>query len=141
MNVSDLVTEFEQLGVRLWADDGQLRFRAPRGVLTDERKARLVQNKADLLSYLDADTTELVADPDGRHEPFPLTQMQAAYQLGRHQVFDYGGVACTGYLDIAYDATPPADLERAWNQLVRRHDMLRTVVHGDGHQRVLPAVD
>ncbi|NEE02716.1 non-ribosomal peptide synthetase [Phytoactinopolyspora halotolerans] len=142
MNVSDLVTEFEQLGVRLWADDGRLRYRAPRGVLTEERKATLVEHKADLLAYLDADTAELVSDPAGRHEPFPLTQMQSAYQLGRHQVFDYGGVACTGYLDIAYDgAVSPDDLERAWNQLVRRHDMLRAVVHGDGHQRVLPAVD
>lgn len=140
MNVENLVTEFEQLGVRLWSDDGQLRYRAPQGVLTEQRKALLVEHKAELVAYLAADTVILVADRGARHEPFPLTQMQAAYQIGRHQVFDLGGLACTGYLDISYDTVTAPELEQAWNQLVRRHDMLRAAVHDEGHQRVLESV-
>ncbi|TDD06734.1 non-ribosomal peptide synthetase [Nonomuraea diastatica] len=141
MTVSDLVAELDHLGVRLWAEDGRLRYRAPRGVLTEERKARLIQCKAELLAYLEADTATLVADPAARYEPFPLTQMQSAYLLGRHQTYEYGGVACTGYLEIAYEGVAPEHLERAWNELVRRHDMLRAVVDGEGDQRILPSVE
>ncbi|GAA1464315.1 amino acid adenylation domain-containing protein [Nocardiopsis exhalans] len=142
MNVSALVGELQQLGVRLWADEGALRFRAPRGVLTEERRDQLTQHKAALLEYLARDPLEgsLVPDPEHRHDPFPLTQVQSSYLLGRHQAYAYGGVACVSYLEIAFPGIDPGRLADAWRVLVRRHDMLRAVVHGDGHQRVLPEV-
>ncbi|GCB44746.1 non-ribosomal peptide synthetase [Streptomyces sp. NL15-2K] len=142
MNVTDLVTELKNLGVRLWADDGNLRFRAPRGVLTEERRATLAQNKEEVLRLLERDAAfpRLRPDPAGRHDPFPLTPVQSAYLLGRHRAFAYGGIACTSYLEVEFTGIAPERVEAAWNTLVRRHDMLRAVVHGDGYQRVLPEV-
>lgn len=143
MNVSDLVTEFNDLGVRLWAHDGRLRFRAPHGVLTDERRAVLTEHKAELLRHLDRGVSgaDLVTDPAAGTEPFPLTPVQSAYLLGRGTAYDYGGVACVSYLEVSYPGVAPDRLESAWHTLVGRHDMLRAVVHPDGYQQVLAEVE
>ena len=37
MNAHQIVSEMEKDGIRLWEDGGALRFRAPKGVLTEER--------------------------------------------------------------------------------------------------------
>jgi amino acid adenylation domain-containing protein len=82
----------------------------------------------------------LVPDPDGRTEPFPLTDIQQAYWVGRDSTFELGGVAAHGYREIR---VPHLDSERftaALNRLVARHDMLRVVFHSDGTQQVLGTV-
>ncbi|NEA43324.1 amino acid adenylation domain-containing protein [Streptomyces sp. SID11385] len=86
-----------------------------------------------------AATPVLVPDPDHAHEPFPLTDVQAAYSTGRDPRFTLGGVGTWHYTEFDGTDVDLGRLERAWNTLVRRHGMLRAVVE-DGHQRVLPDV-
>ncbi|MGW3968836.1 amino acid adenylation domain-containing protein [Streptomyces ardesiacus] len=81
----------------------------------------------------------LTADPDHAHEPFPLTDVQAAYHTGRDPRFTLGGVGTWHYTEFDGTDVDLDRLEGAWNTLVRRHGMLRAVV-ADGHQRVLPEV-
>ncbi|RMB84899.1 non-ribosomal peptide synthetase [Streptomyces shenzhenensis] len=81
----------------------------------------------------------LVPDPDHAHEPFPLTDVQAAYHTGRDPRFTLGGVGTWHYTEFDGTDVDLDRLERAWNTLVRRHGMLRAIVE-DGHQRVLPDV-
>ncbi|MFJ3946406.1 amino acid adenylation domain-containing protein [Streptomyces griseoaurantiacus] len=81
----------------------------------------------------------LVPDPDRAHEPFPLTDVQAAYHTGRDPRFTLGGVGTWHYTEFDGTGVDLDRLEHAWNTLVRRHGMLRAVVE-DGHQRVLPEV-
>ncbi|MGQ4512788.1 amino acid adenylation domain-containing protein [Streptomyces sp. DW26H14] len=81
----------------------------------------------------------LVPDPDHAHEPFPLTDVQAAYHAGRDPRFTLGGVGTWHYTEFDGTDVGLERLERAWNTLVLRHAMLRAVVE-DGHQRVLPDV-
>ncbi|BBG02546.1 MULTISPECIES: non-ribosomal peptide synthetase [Pseudonocardia] len=135
-----LLIDLENLGVRLWADSGKLRFRAPSGVLTEEHRAALRAHRDTVLTLLQHDDTAdaLTADPAAAHEPFPLTDVQASYLLGRSDAFDYGGVACHGYVEVDFDELDPERLERAWATVVARHDMLRAVVELDGSQHVLP---
>ncbi|MGW7456538.1 non-ribosomal peptide synthetase [Streptomyces sp. NPDC054797] len=147
MNANDLLEEFRSAGIRLWREGQQLRFRAPRGVMTDQRLADLRRCKAELLAVM-ADTTaspgEPVwqAHPQEREQPFPLTDIQSAYLFGRNSAFDYGGVSCHIYLEFEYPADlDPDRLQRAWDGLVQRHDTLRTVICEDGTQRVLPVLD
>ena len=45
MNVSELVDALESLGVQLWEESGQLHFRAPSGVITEERRKALRDRK------------------------------------------------------------------------------------------------
>lgn len=82
----------------------------------------------------------LVADLPARFEPFPLTDVQEAYWVGRRAAFELGGVAAHGYFEIE---SPTLDVERfihCWQQLIERHDMLRMIVLPDGRQQVLQQV-
>ncbi|HEY0640000.1 MAG TPA: condensation domain-containing protein, partial [Pseudonocardiaceae bacterium] len=140
LGTRDLIEELERLGVQMWADAGRLRFRAPRGVMTPERLAVVKEHKQRLLDHLGGGAVALRTDPAARHEPFPLTDVQAAYLLGRGEAFAYGGTSCHAYFELAFEELDHERLERAWQTLVRRHDMLRAEVHPDGHQRVRPDV-
>lgn len=128
MNIAELLARYADDGVVLWAQDGQLRFRAPQGRLTDAHRAELRTHKEALLRHLEAGEPALRADPDNRHEPFPLTDIQAAYLIGRTDAYAYGGVGCHAYVELEY---PDLDVDRVtsvWRELVQRHDMLRAVV-------------
>ncbi|WP_378730174.1 amino acid adenylation domain-containing protein [Nocardia brasiliensis] len=139
--VAELIVEFEAAGITLWEESGALRFRAPKGAMTTDRRDRLRQCREEVIAQLrDGPELALVPDPDARHLPFPLTDVQSAYLLGRNTLFDYGGVACHGYGEIPFPHLDFDRLQRAWQHLVRRHDMLRAVIDADGSQRVLPSV-
>ncbi|WP_244117369.1 non-ribosomal peptide synthetase/type I polyketide synthase [Burkholderia gladioli] len=82
----------------------------------------------------------LQADPARRFDPFPLTDVQQAYWIGRHDSLELGGVSTHLYAEIEVEDLSHAQLEHAWQQLVERHDMLRAVIDEQGMQRVLPEV-
>ncbi|WP_433385475.1 amino acid adenylation domain-containing protein [Micromonospora sp. KLBMP9576] len=81
----------------------------------------------------------LVADPAGRHEPFPLTDIQEAYWVGRGSTIELGGVGAHGYSELRLRDFDEERFTRALHRLINRHDMLRAVFH-DGTQRVLRSV-
>lgn len=82
------------------------------------------------------------ADMTVETSPFPLTEMQMAYLLGRQRVFELGGIAAHGYLEIACEprSFSRERLERALNESVKRHPMLRMRTTPDGRQEILPRV-
>ncbi|MEV7807435.1 amino acid adenylation domain-containing protein [Microbispora sp. NPDC088329] len=142
MDIAEMLAGLAAEGCVLYEQDGQLRYRAPKGVLTPERLTWLRTNKGAVLDLLRKQEygPGIVPDPAARFEPFPLTDVQSAYLVGRSNAFDYGGVACHGYMELALPLSYADNIEQAWNQLVGRHDMLRAVISADGYQRVLPEV-
>jgi pyochelin synthetase len=141
MSPHELIAELAAAGIRVWEDAGQLRYRAPQGALTPERVAAMRAAKAELLEALRSDQLPtIVADTENRYEPFPLTDVQAAYLVGRQLGYAYGGVACHIYLEVEYSELDPVRTEQAWNRLIAQHDMLRVVVYQEGYQQVLPSV-
>ncbi|MGO9954388.1 MAG: amino acid adenylation domain-containing protein, partial [Solirubrobacteraceae bacterium] len=88
----------------------------------------------------DGPPTPLAADPARRHEPFPATDIQRAYWLGRSAEFTLGGVGSHWYWEFDGSGVNLTRLENALNALVARHEMLRAVFDADGNQRILPAV-
>ena len=82
----------------------------------------------------------LVPDPERRHEPFPLTEVQEAYWLGRSGVFALGGVATHEYFEFRTEGLDAGRLSSAWQRLINRHEMLRAVILPDGQQRILPDI-
>ncbi|GAA1025439.1 amino acid adenylation domain-containing protein [Amycolatopsis albidoflavus] len=82
----------------------------------------------------------LTADPEHRYDPFPATGVQWAYWVGRRAEFALGSVGSLWYWEFDGTGIDTAALERAWNTVVRRHDMLRAVFDDNGDQRVLPDV-
>ena len=134
----ELIAELAALGVRLWEDDGRLRYRAPAGVLTEQWRESLRAQRDAVLDALRA-TQGPVAEPhpEQRHDEFPVTDVQAAYLFGRRDAFTYGGVGCHGYGELEIEDLDLDRLRTAWQGVVERHDMLRAVIDPNGSQRVL----
>ncbi|MDH6108776.1 yersiniabactin nonribosomal peptide synthetase [Kitasatospora sp. MAP12-15] len=80
------------------------------------------------------------ADPAARHQPFPPTELQRAYWVGRSAAFTLGGVGSYYYCEFDESGLDLARLEAAWDRLIARHEMLRAVFDEDGSQRILPEV-
>ncbi|WP_162952662.1 non-ribosomal peptide synthetase [Streptomyces hundungensis] len=82
----------------------------------------------------------VTADPERRGEPFPATDVQRAYWLGRGSDFTLGGVGSYWYWEFDGQDVDLALLEEVWNRLVERHEMMRAVFDDDGNQKILPRV-
>ena len=80
---------------------------------------------------------DVVPQPETLHEPFPLTDLQQAYWLGRMADFQLGGVSAHIYEELDLPALDPARFEAAWRRLIGRHPMLRARVLPDGRQQIL----
>lgn len=136
MKTTELLTELKQLGVQLRLDGKELSFRAPKGVLTPKLRDLLVQQKADILALLsshnqklsDSMLPKIVAAPEQRYLPFPLTEIQQAYWLGRNGAFELGNVGNHLYVEIDCEQLDLEQLNLAWQKVIDRHDMLRAVI-------------
>ncbi|MFD9460113.1 amino acid adenylation domain-containing protein [Streptomyces sp. NPDC060027] len=142
---TDLFAELYRRGVRMRLADGRLHVTAPPGALTPELREEMRLRRDELIEIIsrleDADEPAgLAPRPEERHEPFPLTDIQQAYWVGRTPVVELGGNSTHCYLEFdAADLDVPR-LSRSLDRLVRHHDMLRAVIQPDGRQRVLPEV-
>jgi pyochelin synthetase len=81
-------------------------------------------------------STMITPNAQERFQPFPLTGLQQAYWIGRSGDFELGMVAGHSYLELE-DAFDLNRLNRAWQTLIDRHDLLRAIVLPDGTQQVL----
>jgi pyochelin synthetase len=82
----------------------------------------------------------IIPNPSDRHRPFPFTDIQQAYWVGRQGGFELGNISTHGYFEIeTYDVTA-AQFEQAWQHLIQRHEMLRMIVRSDGQQQILAEV-
>lgn len=79
----------------------------------------------------------LTPRPEDRYLPFPLTEMQQAYWLGRSAHVDGGNVGIHGYFEVENKALDVQRFALAWRKLIARHDMLRSVVTENGEQIIL----
>ncbi|MGR3779426.1 amino acid adenylation domain-containing protein [Bacillus paramycoides] len=138
----NLLFRFRQEGVTLWEENENLHYKAPQGMLSESDIQALKDHKREILSLLQKESSpvKVIPDPESRFSPFPLSDVQSAYLLGRGQLFSYGGVACHIYLELIYPHLDPKRTEDVWNQLIRRHDMLRAIFDENGYQQVLKNV-
>ncbi|MBQ7433953.1 MAG: amino acid adenylation domain-containing protein [Lachnospiraceae bacterium] len=137
--IKELIAYCQRNGMKLWTEDGKLKYKAQEAFLKSGILAQLKENKEGLIAYLENARKEesLVQDRAGRYEPFLLSDVQSAYVLGRNHNFAYGGVACHNYMELNYDKLDPAKVEEIFTRLIARHDMLRAVMHEDGYQQIL----
>jgi amino acid adenylation domain-containing protein len=83
---------------------------------------------------------QIVPDVGNRHRPFPLTDVQQAYLIGRGNVFALGQVSTHAYAEVDARGIDLDRLTHAYRYLIVRHDMLRAIVHPDGRQEILATV-
>jgi amino acid adenylation domain-containing protein len=77
---------------------------------------------------------------DQQYLPFPLTDIQQAYWVGRNGMLELSNVSTHVYQEIEMSGF---DLERAthaWQCLIDRHGMLRAIVLPEGQQQILEKV-
>ncbi|WP_224372916.1 non-ribosomal peptide synthetase [Hyalangium versicolor] len=121
MTARGLLGQLTSKGVRLWASEGQLRFKAVGGVLTAEDKEALRTHKAELLPLLEGRTATGLSGAQRRL--WFLTRLapdQNAYLVS--QAFTLRG------------PLQPELLERALQQVVDRQESLRaTFSEQEGH--------
>ncbi|MGK7915263.1 MAG: amino acid adenylation domain-containing protein [Prochloraceae cyanobacterium] len=83
---------------------------------------------------------QIKPDLANRYQPFPLTEMQQAYWIGRNSFFELGNVGIHTYIELESTTLDLPRFNRAWQQLIERHDMLRAIVRPDGQQQILATV-
>lgn len=74
------------------------------------------------------------------HEPFPLTDVQYAYWMGRSGLYALGNVATHCYFELDAEYLDIGRVQKSWNILVERHGMMRVIIQPDGQQRILEDV-
>ncbi len=70
------------------------------------------------------------------YSPFPLTNIQAAYLIGRNGFFEMGGISTQAYAEIKTEM----DMERfnlSLRKVIERHSMLHAVILPDGRQEIM----
>ncbi|MEO0966944.1 MAG: amino acid adenylation domain-containing protein, partial [Cyanobacteria bacterium J06639_18] len=79
-------------------------------------------------------------NPEQLNKPFPLTEVQQAYWIGRSETFELGNVPAHIYLEIETKSWDLDKFTQAWQKLIDRHDMLRAIFLPDGQQQILKNV-
>lgn len=75
-----------------------------------------------------------------RYDPFPLTDVQKAYWIGRSEGLELGNVSTHMYFENDVADLNLSTFQQAFQALIDRHDMLRSVILPDGQQQILPQV-
>ena len=79
-------------------------------------------------------------EPQNRFEPFPLSDIQEAYLIGREEGVELGNIACHNYFEVDLADWDQERFEAALNKLIHRHEMLRCIVLPEGRQQILEEV-
>ncbi|KNY28148.1 non-ribosomal peptide synthetase [Pseudobacteroides cellulosolvens] len=70
------------------------------------------------------------------YEPFPLTNIQMAYVLGRNESVELGGVGTHHYEEIRTNLNVER-FNNAIQKLIKRHPSLRTIIFENGTQKIM----
>ena len=147
--MQDLLATLSALEVKLEVRaGGKLHVNAPAGVLTPELHQQIGRHKEALIERLLASRTALAQDelpaitpdPERRHQPFPLNDVQHAYWFGRNSQIEFGSVSTHVYFEFECGALDLERLGGAFNRVIAHHDMMRAVIDVNGEQRVLESV-
>ena len=79
----------------------------------------------------------IVDCPEERYEPFPLSDIQQAYWVGRGSSFELGNVSTHTYVELDCKNLDLQGFQHAWQRLIERHEMLRMVILPSGQQQFL----
>jgi amino acid adenylation domain-containing protein len=83
----------------------------------------------------------IVADPEHRLDPFPMSDMSQAQWLGRSASYELGNQGAHIYAELDFELElDMSAAPRVMQRLCERHEMLRAIVRSDGQYEILPEV-
>jgi len=128
-SAASLLVRLRKLDVKVWRADGRLHYDAPPGVVTPALQAELAGHRDEILAFLrDREANASPSAPPIRRMPradapplsFAQQRLWLLDQLGAGAAYNvFGAVRLLGRLDVAA-------LERSLEEIVRRHESLRT---------------
>ncbi|GAB4195292.1 MAG: hypothetical protein OHK0022_11930 [Roseiflexaceae bacterium] len=140
MSLLDFMNDLQSRQISLWLEDDQLRYRAPKGALTAELRAQILERRAELVQLLQE--MRGAARPGlppiqaaDRRQPLPLSfSQERLWVLERMQA---GASAYVIQAALSLEGALDRDaLEQAFQELVSRHEILRTTFAVKGLQPV-----
>jgi amino acid adenylation domain-containing protein/non-ribosomal peptide synthase protein (TIGR01720 family) len=151
MNLIELLTEIRKCGAQVSAEDGQLKIRGPKGSLDNlsvELRSALADKKKEILALLQQAAAPqrsvgsgIVVGPRPDFLPLSFAQQRLWFleqQQGPNATYNVPVAArIKGVLDIPL-------LTQAINEIVARHEALRTTFHqheGQAYQVIAPKVE
>lgn len=144
VEILNFLSALRDQNIYLSADSGELVLSYDAEAPTPELISKIRNHKAEILDFLVSHKSQtqqqLSHDSTARHAPFPLTDNQRAYWLGRDKNIEDGGVAIHLYFELNLTNFDLNKFERALNKVISRHDMLRAIVLADGTQQILKNV-
>ena len=98
-----------------------------------------------LSKYIDENKTDgngnnfqsIVPDKENLYKPFPLTDVQMAYWIGRQGVFDLGNVSTHCYFEFNCLDLNIKKLQKSLNESIVYNPALRTIILKSGEQQIL----
>lgn len=91
-------------------------------------------------SLVTSELPKIITDPQNYLEPFPLTDIQQAYWLGRHGDYDLSNVSTNIYREYRFESLDLLALEKALNKVIQRQDMLRCKILNADQQQFIKNV-
>ena len=106
------------------------------------------QNFSEMAEYIGKQLSESVqtkeifeTDEKNRFEPFPLTEVQQAYWIGKEGGYVLGNVDAHCYFEMECDELNIDLAQKCFRRLIDHHDMMRAIVlNGGEYQKVLQEV-
>lgn len=118
MTAGELLSHCTDRGIRLWAEDGKLRYQAPEGALTADLRALLAAQREGLIASLERGTA-------GAPELCPLSYNQQ-FLWFLYQLEPSSAAYNVAFAARIVSAIDLPRMEKAFQKLVARHPMLRT---------------
>jgi aspartate racemase len=145
MTTLEFLSYLRGLDIRVWVEGDKLRFRAPESALTPSLRAELGKRKADIIEFLSQTTDDVISEappmvPLPRDREFPLSFSQE--RLWFLDQLDPGSAAYNIHSATRFQGPLAVEvLERCLNEMVLRHESLRTTfksVDGRAVQVIAP---
>ncbi|ABA21233.1 Amino acid adenylation [Trichormus variabilis ATCC 29413] len=130
MTVFAFLSSLNRLGIKVWIEDKQLRYRAPKGVMTPNIKQDLMEQKNEILNCLQQsiNTKKLAFEPilpTERNHHLPLSFSQERMWF-LHQLESGSGAYTIAFAVRLEGNLNIKALEQAIGEIVQRHEVLRT---------------
>ena len=121
MTPSEIIKKAKESNIDLWAEQGRLKFKAPKGALTNDLRELIASNRNDIINLLETGISDGVT-------AFPLTYNQQSlwflHRLSPQSPSYNVAASCRVLSEIDTDA-----LLSAFEKIAGRHPVLKTTYH------------
>lgn len=99
--------------------------------------AKFINKNYKKILIAEEESKKIIPDTKHLYEPFPLTDVQMAYWIGRQGAYKLGNVSTHCYFEFDYSDLDVPKLQKVLNDSVNYHPALRTIVSKTGEQQIL----